>query len=41
MKYLLTDMSYELEKQHLSPSYLLMGVHQCYDKLALQKKDLI
>lgn len=41
MKYLLTDMSYELEEQQLSPSYLLLGVHQYYDKLALQKKDLL
>lgn len=39
MKYLLTDVSYELEEQHLSPSYLLLVVHQCYNKLALQKKD--
>lgn len=30
MKYLFTDMSYELAEQHLSPSYLLLSVHQCY-----------
>lgn len=41
MKYLLTDMSYELQKQHLSPSYLLLGIHQPYDILALLKKDLM
>lgn len=33
--------SYEVEEQQLSPSHLLLGVHQCYYKLALQKKDLL